>query len=176
LVNGKVFIAKLFGVMVAALLLAGSFPLPAYLSGMESPAAVWTGLVTLIIVIRTSRPKAAFWWSFLCGLLYNSVMLLWLLQLRHSWGYLPVVILSWLGLSAYCALYTGLFGLLLASVFPDPPEDYSVDVDIDSPELPDQEGCFAIVAYSDGTLSRSVLYAPHCMCPPPYIILLSSNY
>jgi len=134
LVNGKVFIAKLFGVMVAALLLAGSFPLPAYLSGMESPAAVWTGLVTLIIVIRTSRPKAAFWWSFLCGLLYNSVMLLWLLQLRHSWGYLPVVILSWLGLSSYCALYTGLFGLLLASVFPDQPEDYSVDVDIDSPE------------------------------------------
>ena len=118
----KIFAAKLAAVLISALLLAAVVPLPLALKDMASPAAAWLGLIPLIIVIRTSRPKAAFWWSFLTGLLYWAVWLIWLIQLRNSWGYLPVVILSWLGLAAYCALYTGIFGLLLATVFPDTQE------------------------------------------------------
>jgi apolipoprotein N-acyltransferase len=111
------------GVAVSALLLASSFPLPDFLKGLESASAVWLGLIPLIIVIRTSRPRAAFWWSWLSGFMFWLVSLIWLLQLRNSWGNLPLVALGWVALAAYCALYTGIFGLLLSVIYPVPAQD-----------------------------------------------------
>ena len=81
---------------------------------MEGPSAAWLGLIPLIIVARLSRPKAAFWWGWLCGFLFWLVSGAWVLGLRETWGFLPVVILAWVALAAYCALYMGLFSFLLA--------------------------------------------------------------
>jgi len=105
--------------MVSALLLACAFPLPPVLKGLESSSGIWLALIPLIIVVRLSRPRAAFWWSWLCGFMFWLVSLSWVLQLRNSWGMLPLVIVSWVGLAAYCALYIGLFGFLLAKIFPE---------------------------------------------------------
>jgi apolipoprotein N-acyltransferase len=107
---------KLLAVVVSSFLLACSFPLPPALSAMEGASAAWLGLIPLILVARLSRPKAAFWWGWLCGFLFWLVSVAWILQLRHSWGFLPVVILAWTALAAYCGLYIGLFAFLLASV------------------------------------------------------------
>jgi len=90
--------------------------MPAALASMEGASAAWLGLIPLILVARLSRPKAAFWWGWLCGFLFWLVSVAWVLSLRHTWGYLPVVILAWVALAAYCALYVGLFAYLLASV------------------------------------------------------------
>lgn len=106
-------------VLVSAFLLACSFPLPAALSSMEGSSAAWMGLIPLILVARLSRPKAAFGWGWLCGWLFWLISLLWILELRHTWGYLTVVIVAWMALAAYCALYMGLFAFCMAVVWPD---------------------------------------------------------
>jgi len=85
---------------------------------MEGASAAWLALIPLIIVVRSSRPKAAFWWGWLCGMLFWLVSAAWILELRHTWGFLPVVILAWVALAAYCALYMGLFSSLLAGLWP----------------------------------------------------------
>jgi len=118
MVKWKKNLAKSAAVLISGFLLACAFPLPGFLKTMEGASAAWLGLIPLIIVIRLSRPKAAFWWGWLGGFVFWLITLVWLLQLRNSWGVLPLVILSWIGLSAYCALYTGLFGFLLAKTFP----------------------------------------------------------
>jgi hypothetical protein len=131
----KKFFFKLLAVLVSAFLLACSFPLPPAFNTMEGASAALLGLIPLIIVIRLSRPKSAFWWGWLCGFMFWLISLSWILQLRNSWDFtpwvvLPVIIFSWAALSAYCALYMGLFGFLLARVFP---VDFSVQADGDEP-------------------------------------------
>ena len=119
----KKFFFKLSAVLVSAFLLACSFPLPPALKTMEGASAALLGLIPLIIVVRLSRPKSAFWWGWLCGFMFWLVSLSWILQLRNTWACapwvaLPIIIFSWAALAAYCALYMGLFGFLLARVFP----------------------------------------------------------
>jgi apolipoprotein N-acyltransferase len=118
MVKWKNNLAKLVAVLISGFLLACAFPLPEFLKTMEGASAAWLGLIPLIIVVRLSRPKAAFWWGWLGGFVFWLITLIWLLRLRNSWGVLPVVVLSWIGLAAYCAIYTGLFGFLLAKIFP----------------------------------------------------------
>jgi apolipoprotein N-acyltransferase len=108
---------RVLAVLLSSFLLACSFPLPPGLETMEGPSAVWLGLIPLILVARTTRPKFAFWWGWLCGFLFWLVAVSWILRLQDSWGCLPMVLLAWVALAAYCALYMGLFAFLLSSVF-----------------------------------------------------------
>jgi apolipoprotein N-acyltransferase len=135
-VKWKSFLPKLVAVLVSALLLTCAFPLPAVLSSLESPSGIWLALIPLIIVLRLSRPKQAFWWGWLCGFLFWLVSLAWLLQLRNTWGMLSMVVLGWIGLSAYCAIYVGLFGLLLASILPDKRRNANPEGSVEKQELP----------------------------------------
>jgi len=114
---------RILAVFVSSFLLACAFPLPPFLAAMEGPSAAWLALIPLILLARLSRPRAAFWWGWGCGLLFWLVSAAWILQLRLSWGNLPLVILAWLGLAAYCALYVGLFTFLLSVALRDRNDD-----------------------------------------------------
>jgi apolipoprotein N-acyltransferase len=114
---------RLLAVFISAYLLACAFPLPPALKSMEGSSAAWLGLIPLILVSRLSRPRQAFRWGWLCGFIFWLVSAAWVLQLRHTWGYLPVVLLAWVALAGYCALYVGLFAAVLSGVFPDSSED-----------------------------------------------------
>jgi apolipoprotein N-acyltransferase len=109
---------RTLAVLLSSFLLACAFPLPPVLRAMEGSSAAWLALIPLILVARLSRPENAFWWGWLCGFLFWLVSAAWVLELRQTWGFLPVVILAWVALAAYCALYTGLFAFLLAGIWP----------------------------------------------------------
>ncbi len=118
---------KALAVLLSSFLLACSFPLPPALHVMEGASSAWLALIPLILVARLSRPKAAFWWGWLSGFIFWLVSAAWVLELRHTWGYLPVVLLAWVALAAYCALYIGAFTGLLAGVWPERPDVGEVD-------------------------------------------------
>jgi len=111
---------RIIAVTGGGLLLACAFPLPPALRSLEGASAAWLALVPLIMVARCSTRRAAFGYGWLGGMAFWLLTLAWLLQLRHTWGYLPVVIFCWVALAAYCALYTGLFCRLVAALFPWP--------------------------------------------------------
>ncbi len=110
------FVLRLAASLTTGLLLACAFPLPAALAPMEGASAAWLALVPLLILIRRTSPRAACAWGGFSGLVFWLASLVWLLQLRQTWGYLPVVVLAWVALSACCALYTGAFAGLLSAV------------------------------------------------------------
>jgi len=110
------FLLKAGGAAISGWLLACAFPLPPALEGLEGAGAAWMGLIPLLLVIRASRPKAAFAWGWASGLLFWLLTLSWLLALRHTWGGLAMPALGWIALSAYCALYTGFFAFVFAAV------------------------------------------------------------
>ncbi|MBT3191628.1 MAG: apolipoprotein N-acyltransferase [Verrucomicrobia bacterium] len=114
-------VLRTVAVLISSFLLACSFPLPPQIVSMEGASAAWLALIPLILLSRLSRPKVAFWWGWLCGFLFWMVSAAWVLQLRHTWGFLPVVILAWMAMAAYCGIYIGLFAAILSSVLPDPP-------------------------------------------------------
>lgn len=110
------FILKALGVVVSGWLLACAFPLPPGLEGLEGAGAAWMALIPLLLVIRASRPKAAFAWGWASGFLFWLLTLSWLLALRHTWGGVAMPAAGWVALAAYCALYTGLFAFVFAAV------------------------------------------------------------
>ena len=81
------------------------------------PAALWPlaffGLLPLLYVIEERDPKAAFLLGFLAGLVQTSILIYWLYRVLTYYGglhmflALPVFLL----LSAYLAVYTGIFTL-----------------------------------------------------------------
>jgi len=115
LINRSVML-KAAGVAISGWLLACAFPLPPGLEGMEGAGAAWMALIPLMLVIRCSPPRAAFAWGWVSGFLFWLLTLSWLLTLRHTWGSVALPALGWVALSAYCALYTGLFAFVFAAV------------------------------------------------------------
>jgi apolipoprotein N-acyltransferase len=89
--------------IASGLLLASAFP------PFDNPQAAWIALVPLLIVARLSAPPAAFRWGFWSGLCCWLIAVSWLLRLTKTGGPLPLVVLGWVLLSAYCALYTAGF-------------------------------------------------------------------
>ncbi|MDP6523947.1 MAG: apolipoprotein N-acyltransferase [Kiritimatiellia bacterium] len=89
--------------IMTGLLVASSSP------PMESWEAAWVALIPMLILSRLSSPRSSFKWGFLSGLFHWLPSLAWLLRLCSNGGPLPLVVLGWLLLSAYCALYTGGF-------------------------------------------------------------------
>ncbi len=108
---------KAAGAVLTGWMLACSFPLPPVLKGMEGAGAAWMALIPLMLVVRCSRPRAAFGWGWLGGMVCWLLSLSWLLSLRHTWNdavLLPA--LGWMALSAYCAVFIGLFAFVFAAV------------------------------------------------------------
>jgi apolipoprotein N-acyltransferase len=112
----RIVLLKAGGVAISGWLLACAFPLPPGLEGLEGAGAAWMALIPLLLVVRASRPRAAFAWGWASGFLFWLLTLSWLLALRHTWGGVAMPTLGWIALSAYCALYTGLFAFVLAAV------------------------------------------------------------
>ncbi len=95
--------------VVAGLLLAAAFPKP----GIAGLAWIAPGL--LLFSAAGQPPKSAFRLGWLGGLAFNLAALHWLL-------FMPVTgfpILGWLALSAYCAVYPGLWVWLCWRVRPE---------------------------------------------------------
>lgn len=109
-------LAKAGAAAFSGWVLSCAFPLPETLEGLEGAGAAWMALIPLLLVIRASRPKAAFAWGWASGFLFWLLTLSWLLALRHTWGGVAMPALGWVALSAYCALYTGLFAFVFAAV------------------------------------------------------------
>lgn len=111
-----VVLAKAGAAAFSGWVLSCAFPLPPALKGLESAGAAWMALIPLLLVIRTSRPKAAFAWGWASGFLFWLLTLSWLLALGQTWGGIALPALGWVALSAYCALYTGIFAFVFAAV------------------------------------------------------------
>ncbi len=94
--------APWFAAIASGILLAISFP------PVEAGDAVWVSLVPLIIALRFAPPKLGLRLGFCAGAVWWLGAVFWL---HH------VTYVGWFLLALYCALYTGLFGWLVAKWF-----------------------------------------------------------
>ncbi len=99
----------------AGTMFACAFPLTRLPSDLESVSAGWLFLIPLLMLAFRTSPRGSFWWGTLSGFVGWALSLWWLLRLNRTWGNLPLTVLAWLALAAYCALYTGVFAGLVAA-------------------------------------------------------------
>ncbi len=86
--------------------MAAAFP-PAEQAGLA-----WVALVPLLLAVGTAPPRRAWRLGLLAGLSFWLLTLRWLLRLTvTSPAPTVVVAIGWFALSAYCAMYTGLFSV-----------------------------------------------------------------
>ena len=78
----------------------------------------WVALVPLLYRVLRSAPGDAFRYGFAAGLVYYLGSITWVINTMHNYGGLglPVSILLLVLLSAYMALYIGVFALLVSAV------------------------------------------------------------
>lgn len=88
-----------------------SFAFPSH----AEPTLAWFALVPLLLLTRNTPRKRAFRLGFFYGFGFWLFSILWFWILIENGGPWPLVLLGHLALSAYCALYIGLFALLHAS-------------------------------------------------------------
>jgi apolipoprotein N-acyltransferase len=104
-------VLKIAAVAASALMLWAAFP------PVAQGDAAWFALVPLLLLVRHSGPKAAFGWAWLCGLLFWVGTLSWFPAIIKNEGPWPLVLLGQAGLSAWCALYLGLFACASSAVW-----------------------------------------------------------
>ncbi len=93
--------------MVSASVLSGCL-LAAAFSPWEKAALAWLAFVPLLVCVRHAEPRRAFWFGGIAGLVYWLISIAWLLRLMpHAPA--PLVVLGWLSLAAYAALYSAVF-------------------------------------------------------------------
>ncbi len=81
----------------------------------EMPALAWVGVVPLLIALLGVTPREGARLGWVAGLTFWLVGLSWLLRLlQTSPAPLLLILLGWLLLAAYCALFTAAFGLTFA--------------------------------------------------------------
>ena len=73
--------------------------------------AAWFCLVPLLVMVRFAKPREGFRFGFVFGLAFWLLSLSWLLELRHNGGPPLLVIFGLIGLSTWCAMFMGLFGM-----------------------------------------------------------------
>ncbi len=73
--------------------------------------AAWFCLVPLLVMIRFSKPREGFRFGFVFGLAFWLLSLSWLMELRHNGGPVLLVTFGLIGLSTWCAMFMGLFGM-----------------------------------------------------------------
>ena len=104
-------LARLVASLAAGLLLAAAFP------PLAASESAWIALIPLLIVAWSVDPVDAFRHGFMTGLVFWLVSISWLLRLCRTGGPLLLVVLGWILLSAYCALYIGAFAMIASSLF-----------------------------------------------------------
>lgn len=104
-------VLKIGAVSLTVFLMASAF------APFRSSESAWICLIPLIVLARYVQPKQAFKWGFVAGLVFWGINLYWLLMLIKTGGYALWVVLGWILLSAYCALYMGAFVSLIAYAF-----------------------------------------------------------
>jgi apolipoprotein N-acyltransferase len=77
----------------------------------------WFALAPLLVALRSSSPRMGFRLGAVAGLAFWLMSLAWLWRLTDNGGPLPLVILGYAALSAYCALYVAWFGAAAAWVW-----------------------------------------------------------
>ena len=87
----------------SATLLIIAFP------NFNQPWAAWVALVPWLVLLRGLTPRNTFRWSWLIGFLFFLGSMWWMVHLTAFGG--ALAILGWFALSAYLALFFGLFGL-----------------------------------------------------------------
>lgn len=92
--------------VLSGLLLWAAYP------PLEQPHVAWIALAPLLLSVRYAQDaREAFRVGMLSGLTFWGSTLFWLWRLVFNSGPWPLVAAGHLGLSFYCALYTGLFAL-----------------------------------------------------------------
>ncbi len=102
---------KIFRPAAAAatgLLLFASFP------PLGQADAAWFALAPLLLALRDITPRRGFRLGWLAGMVFWMGSLSWLWRLVDNGGPLILVLLGHGALAAYCALYSGLFGMAVA--------------------------------------------------------------
>ena len=79
--------------------------------------SAYIALVPLLLLIRTSTPKQAFKWAWLAGMIFWCATLSWFPAIIKNGGPWALVFLGQFALSAWCALYVGLFAFASARVW-----------------------------------------------------------
>ena len=90
--------------ILSGLLLASAFP------PLAQADTAFFALVPLLLALRAAPPRRAFRLGYAAGLVFWLFDLAWLWRLKDNGGPLPLVAVGHVALSAYCALYLGLFG------------------------------------------------------------------
>lgn len=109
--NGLGQVLRALAAVATGLMTAFTFP-PAATTDL-----VWIGLVPLLVLARFTRPAVAFRWGFLAGLVFWLCSMFWFGSMTRTGGPWVWVWLGWLGLSAYAALYWGLFAMAAAGLW-----------------------------------------------------------
>lgn len=76
--------------------------------------ALWIALVPLLMIVRKTSPKVAFWTGWLTGIITWAIQLHWFSRLTETGGFLPVVYLGYGILVIYLGFYIGAFAYLAA--------------------------------------------------------------
>lgn len=102
-------IKEWLAVIASALLLASAYP------PINSGTTAFIALVPLLIVLRHTEPKRGFFLGWLFGFIFRLINLSWLIALKDNGGPLVLVAVGLVALSAYTAIYTGLFSYVVTS-------------------------------------------------------------
>jgi len=105
----KTFILSIVTAVISAIFFILAFP--------PQPHAdlAWICLIPILIYCIHQSPKHSFLTAFLCGLIFFGTKLFWVNNLLNFDFIAFWVILGWILLITYCALYFGVFGWLLSS-------------------------------------------------------------
>ncbi len=101
---------------VSAAIVSGVFLALAFPPASQADIAFFA-LVPLLLAVRDATPRQGFRLGFAAGLAFWLLDIAWFWHIKDNGGPLPLVFLGHFSLSAYCALYTGLFGLGTATAW-----------------------------------------------------------
>lgn len=99
--------------LLSGLLLALAFP------KFEVAGLAWIAPGLMLASAAGLRRGGVFRIGFIAGLIYHMVALYWILLIPMGLPWKGIVVLGWILLSAYCALYQGAWVWLVWRIFPD---------------------------------------------------------
>ncbi len=91
--------------IVTGALLSLAFPL------VNQSDMVWVCLVPLLVMLRFAKPRDGFRFGFAFGLGFWLCSISWLMELRNNDGPVLLVAFGLFGLSTWCAMFSGFFGM-----------------------------------------------------------------